>query len=162
LYQASLLYMNTPSRTPGICRIDQPAKHNHGFFVRVSRKGKIHSAFFADKKNGGRKEAFGAAQAHYQHLRTKLGLPRTLSRRFWAELPRRKSRSGILGVQLIVDRRFKKTRTYWKATWSPEPYKVARKQFSVRKHGAKKAKRLALRARREGVRNMQPAIPQIK
>lgn len=147
--------MNTPSRTPGICRIDQAEKHNHGFFVRLARRGKIHSAFFSDKKHGGRESAFAAAQKHYRKLRVKLGEPKTNSRRFWAELPRRKSRSGIIGVQEIVDRRSRKPVTVWKATWSPEPYVVRRKQFSVRKHGAKKAKLLAIRARRAGLRSMK-------
>jgi len=45
--------MNTPSSTPGICRIDQPEKYNHGFFVRLQRNGKIYSAFFSNKNHGG-------------------------------------------------------------------------------------------------------------
>ena len=45
--------MNTPSSMPGICRIDQPEKYNHGFFVRLQRNGKIYSAFFSDKNHGG-------------------------------------------------------------------------------------------------------------
>jgi hypothetical protein len=147
--------MNTPSRTPGICRIDQPEKHNHGFFVRLTRRGKIHSGFFSDKKHGGREAAFVAAQKHYQQLRVKLGESKTPSRRFWAEVRRRKGRSGIHGVQKFVDRRSSKPVTVWKATWSPEPYVVQRKQFSVRKHGAKAAKLLAIRARREGLRKLQ-------
>ena len=147
--------MNTPSRTPGISRIDQPDKRNHGFFVRLTRQGKIHSAFFTDKKHGGRELAFVAAQKHYQALRNKLGESKTPSRRFWAEVRRRKGRSGIHGVQKIVDRRSGKPVTVWKATWSPEPYVVRRKQFSVRKHGAKQAKLLAIRARRDGLRNLK-------
>ena len=149
--------MNTPSHTPGICRIDQPEKHNHGFFVRLQRRGKIHPAFFSDKKHGGREKALAAAQKHYRKLAAKLGTPVQKSRRFWAELPRRKGRSGIVGVQHVVDRRSKKPRMYWKATWSPKPYVVARKEFSVQRYGSRKAKRLAIRARRAGVRNMQPA-----
>jgi len=46
--------MSQTSSTPGICRIDQPEKRNHGFFVRVMRQGKIHSAFFTDLKHGGK------------------------------------------------------------------------------------------------------------
>jgi hypothetical protein len=149
--------MKTPSRTPGICRIDQPEKHNHGFFVRLQRKGKIHSAFFTDKKHGGRTRALAAAQEHSRKLAAKLGTPVQMSRRDWAQIRRRKGSSGIVGVQKIVDRRFKRPRIYWKATWSPEPYVVRRKQFSARKHGAEKAKKLAIRARRAGVRSMQPS-----
>ena len=149
--------MNTPSRTPGICRIDQPEKHNHGFFVRLQRKGKIHSAFFADKKHGGQALALAAAQEHCRKLAATLGTPVQMSRRDWAQLRRRKSSSGIVGVQKIVDRRFKRPRRYWKATWSPEPYVVRRKWFAARKFGAIKARLLAIRARRAGLESMQPA-----
>ncbi|MFM2295541.1 MAG: hypothetical protein RLZZ350_1954 [Verrucomicrobiota bacterium] len=147
--------MNATLRTPGICRIDQAKKHNHGFFVRLQRRGKMYSAFFADKLHGGRESALAAAQKHYQILRVKLGESKTPSRRFWAELPRRKSISGIHGVQKMVDQRSGEPRVYWRATWSPEPYVVRRKQFSVRKHGAKRAKLLAIRARRDGLRSMK-------
>lgn len=147
--------MNTPSATPGICRIDQPAKHNHGFFVRLQRRGKIHSAFFSDKNHGGRELALAAAQEHHRKLAAKLGTPVRMSRRQWAELPRRKSRSRIIGVRHVVVRRGRRVRKYWMAIWSPEPYVVARRWFSVRSHGAEKAKRLAIRARRAGLRSMQ-------
>ena len=147
--------MNTPSSTPGICRIDQPAKHNHGFFVRLQRNGKIHSAFFTNCSHGGRKQALAAAQRHYRKLLAKLGLAKQMPRRRWAEIRRRKGSSSVVGVQKLVDWRFWPPRTYWKATWSPEPYVVARKVFSVRKYGARKAKLLAIRARRAGVRSMQ-------
>ena len=147
--------MSRPSATPGICRIDQPHKHNHGFFVRLSRRGKIHSAFFTDKKHGGREQAFAAAQAHRDKLAARLGRSVRMDRRQWAEIVRRKGRSGIHGVQRIVDRRVKPWRKYWKAAWSPEPYVVAHKQFSIRKHGEAKARRLAIRARRAGLRSIK-------
>ena len=147
--------MNTPSRTPGICRIDQPAKHNHGYFVRLQRRGKIHSAYFTDCWYGGRKRALAAAQKHYWELLAKLGPAQWPTRRWWAEIRRRKGSSGIVGVQKQVVRRAGRVRKYWLATWSPEPYVVRRKAFSVRKYGARKARRLAIRARRAGVRSMQ-------
>ena len=149
--------MNTPSRTPGICRIDQPAKYNHGFFVRLQRRGKIHSAFFTDKKHGGPAKALAAAEQHRQKLAAKLGTPVQLSRRQWAELRRRKSRSGIVGVRYVIVRRGEWVRRYWLATWSPKPYTVTRKLFSIGRYGARKAKRLAIRARRAGLRDMKPA-----
>ena len=147
--------MKMRSRTPGICRIDQPAKYNHGFFVRLQHLGKIHSAFFTDCAYCGRKPALAAAQRHYRKLLAKLGLAKLSPRRRWAELRRRKGSSGIVGVQKLVDRRSTRPRTYWKATWSPKPYVVRRKWFSVRKFGARKARRLAIRARRAGVRSMR-------
>jgi hypothetical protein len=64
-----------PARNPmkGISRIDQPEKHNHGFFVRLAREGKTHSAFFADKSHGGRQKALAAARQHYEMLLAKFG-----------------------------------------------------------------------------------------
>src|ERR1039458_2978983 len=151
--------MNRPSATPGICRIDQPSHRTHGFFVRLQRKGKIHTAFFTDKMHGGREQALAAAQEYCRQLAAKLGTPLRMSRRAWAEIRRRKGSSGIVGVQKSVDRRFKRPRIYWKATWSPEPYVVRRRQFSERKFGDREARRLAIRARRAGLRSMKPAAP---
>ena len=150
--------MSKPSKTPGVCRIDQPSHRTHGFFVRLQRKGKIHSAFFTDQMHGGRAQALAAAQKHHRKLAAKLGTPVQMSRRDWAELRRRKGSSGIHGVQKIVDWRFTRPRTYWKATWSPEPYVVRRKWFSARKFGNAKARLLAIRARRAGLKSMQPAV----
>ena len=147
--------MSKPSKTPGISRIDQPSHRTHGFFVRVHRRRKIHSAFFSDKKHGGRKPALQAAQAHYLKLRAKLGMPVCCTRRHNAEIVRRRGRSGIHGVQRIMVRGGRRLRKYWKATWSPKPGVVRKKQFSIRKYGEEEAKRLAIRARRAGLRNMK-------
>jgi len=149
--------MNQRSRTPGISRIDQPEKRTHGFFVRVARKGKIHSAFFTDRQHGGKAKALAAAQQHRQKLLKKLGPPQQQLRRWWAELRRRKGSSSVVGVQKVVlNRRGKGPRVVWLATWSPQPYVSRRKSFSVNKHGAARAKRLAIRARLAGLRSMKP------
>jgi hypothetical protein len=131
---------------PGISRIDQPEKRTHGFFVRLARNGKIFPAFFSDKTHGGRLRAFAAAQRHYEKLLRKHG---RLSRRDWAQIPRRKSASGIVGVRKIVI-----TKSYWMAHWKPRPSVTRRKLFSVEKYGAKKAKALAVRARKAGLRSL--------
>jgi len=145
--------MNRPAHTSGISRIDQPEKHNHGFFVRVQRSGKMHTAFFTDLKLGGRRRALAAAQRHHRKLLKQF---KPMTRRRWAELLRRKGSSGIVGVQRSVDRRFTEPRVVWKATWSPKPYFVRRRQFSARKYGARNARWLAIRARIAGLRSMQP------
>lgn len=142
---------------PGICRVDQSHKHHHGFFVRLQRDRAIHSAFFSDRQHGSRAKALAAARRHYRVMKIKLGEPQLKSRRNWAEIPRRIGRSGIYGVQRFVDRRGRRPVVVWKATWSPRPYVVKRTQFSVRKHGALRAKQLAIRARRRGLRQ-QPRV----
>ncbi len=141
--------------TRGISRIDQSSHRTHGFFVRVHRRRKIHSAFFSDKKHGGWRQALAAAQAHYLKMRAELGMPGRVSRRWNAGIVRRRGRSGIHGVQRIMIRGGRRLRKYWKATWSPERGVVRRKQFSIRKYGEEKAKQLAIRARRAGLRNMK-------
>jgi len=147
--------MNKPSRTPGICRIDQPSHRTHGFFVRMQRNGKMHSAFFSDLTCGGRKAAMSAAQQHYQKMQLELGPPKQASRRAWAEIRRRKSSSHVVGVQRLVIRRKTRLAVYWMATWSPEVGVVRRMMFSVRKYGAQEAKQLAILARRRGVSEME-------
>ena len=131
----------------GISRIDQVEKRTHGYFVRLSRRGKMHSAFFADKTHGGKRRALKAAQKHYRKLVREHG---RLSRRDWAQLPRRKGASGILGVRRVTI-----TKTYWVAHWSPRPQVIRRKAYSVEKYGAARAKALAIRARKAGVRSMK-------
>ena len=143
--------MNKPSKTPGICRIDQPSHRTHGFFVRVQRGGKIHSGFFTDLSCGGKRRALLAAQWFLRQIQRRLG---KMDRKAWAKIVRRRGRSGIYGVQRVIDRKSKPWRKYWRAIWSPKPYVVRKRQFSIRKHGEEGARQLAIRARRAGLRSM--------
>jgi len=140
-------------RSRGIARIDQREKHNHGFFVRLQRTGIIHSAFFADKSYGGKRRAFRAAQKHFRSLEKKY---RPMTRKCWAEMLRRKGKSGIIGVRrMVLRQRGQRRRVYWQANWSPQPYVARRRTFSVRKFGERKARALAILARRIGVQTMR-------
>ena len=56
----------------GISRIDQPEKKNHGWYVRVTFKGKTDQKFFADKAHGNKPKALKMAQEHRDHLVTLL------------------------------------------------------------------------------------------
>lgn len=56
----------------GISRIDQPEKKNHGWYVRVTFKGKTEQKFFADKAHSTKPKALKAAQEHRDHLVTLL------------------------------------------------------------------------------------------
>ena len=147
--------MNRPSKTPGICRIDQPSHRTHGFFVRMQRNGVIHSAFFTDLKYGGKTAALAAALKFYRKITAIFGPPPMLNRRLWAETVGRRGRSGIHGVCRTINRKTKPWRKYWLAAWSPEPGVVKRKEFSIRKFGEARARQLAIRARRAGVRSMK-------
>jgi len=139
-------------RMRGISRIDQREKRTHGFFVRLQRRGISHNAFFADQSCGGKRRALRAAQRYFRVLERKYQ-PMTRQRR--AEMLRRKGKSGIIGVQRAVIRhRGGPRRVYWQANWSPRPYVIRRRVFSVRKFGERKARALAIMARRIGVQTM--------
>jgi hypothetical protein len=58
----------TRKSIPGVSRIDQPEKHNHGFYVRLTRNGKKFAKFFSDKKSGSKSKALIVAKAHYAEL----------------------------------------------------------------------------------------------
>jgi hypothetical protein len=57
-----------PPGMKGISRIDQQEKNNHGWFVRLMRDGQRYSAFFADKKNGGKAKALVLAKKAYADM----------------------------------------------------------------------------------------------
>lgn len=60
------------------------------------------------------------------------------------------------GVRRVVIRGVSRRQLeIWQAHWSPLPGVYRKKQFSIRKYGEEKAKRLAIRARRDGLRNMK-------
>ncbi len=139
-------------RMAGVSRIDQPERRTHGFFVRLRRKGKLYSGFFPDLKHGGKQRALTAAQRYYRELVKKYP---PFSRRQWAQIPRRKGASGIVGVRKVVTSVRGRKRVRWQAMWSPEPHVLATRSFSVQKYGPQRAKALAIQARNAGLRKMK-------
>lgn len=140
------------SKMAGVSRIDQPEKHNHGWFVRLTRQGKHYSAFFSDKKHGGKAKALKEAQAYYAQL---VKEHPKMSRKDFAQIQRRSNKSGIVGVTRLVKEVRGKKYEFWQATWSPEPGRVAKKAFSVSRYGEAKAKQLAIDARKKGLEMME-------
>ena len=143
--------MSRAKKTPGICRIDQPQKHNHGFYVRLNRNGKHCARFFSDRAHGTREKAFAAASRCYAEWDKKY--PR-MSRKKFAQIVRRPNGSGLFGVSKIAKDINGKVYEFWQASWSPRLGEIAKKSFSVRKYGDEKAKNLALKARKQGVSEM--------
>ena len=56
----------------GISRIDQPEKKNHGFYVRITNKGKTSQKFFPDKSCGGKAKAQKMAKSYRDKVFNKL------------------------------------------------------------------------------------------
>jgi hypothetical protein len=131
-----------------ISRIDQPERHNHGYYVRLTRNQKTQSKFFADKSNGGKRAALRAAKQHEAELLEQAAAngkkrKQTVSSR---------NTSGIVGVTRGQWEESGKRVAYWQAAWVGSKGERLNRKFSVNKHGEERARRLAIKARREGVK----------
>jgi hypothetical protein len=135
----------------GISRIDQPEKHNQGWFIRLTCKGKRYSAFCSDKQHGGKAKGLVKARAIYAKLAK--AHPK-MTRQEFAQVVRRPNKTGIPGVTRLTKVVRGRKYVFWQATWSPEPGVVAKQAFSVDKYGVAKAKALAIRARKTGLAKM--------
>ena len=122
-----------------ISRIDHPAKRTFGYYVRVRHLGKIHSKFFADKKNGGKSKSLKAAIFWRNETEIRLGKPRsdrnvvTVSNKL----------TGVVGVILndVLNR--------YEVSWVKPDGKQSKTSVSISKHGRKTAFEKACKIREE-------------
>lgn len=140
------------SKTPGVSRIDQPDKHNHGWYMRLTRCGKRIATFFADKKYGGKAKALAQARKHYAKLNRQHP---PMSRFEFSQVERRPNKSGIVGVSKINKVVKGKPYKFWQATWTSVDRKVQKAAFSIGKFGEAKAKKLAIKARKQGLQELR-------
>lgn len=134
-----------------ISRIEQPEKNNFGYYVRVTRKGKQHAKFFSDSQNGGKRKALLAARGHQQELLDQLPLE---SRRGQKTI---RNSSGRVGVSRSKSASRGHEYEYWQASWSEGDERRSVK-FSVSKYGEERAKRLAIKARRDWEKAAEQAV----
>jgi hypothetical protein len=121
----------------GISRIDQPAKRNHGWFVRVTLNGVVQSRFFADKSCGGKSVALDLARSHRDSLVKRLPRERlqALNRR-----RRNVKQSGVKGITHVVTQDQRGTSyEYWQAAWTGRDGRRHTAKFSVNEYGDRKA-----------------------
>jgi hypothetical protein len=130
----------------GISRIDQPEKHNHGYYVRLTRNGKTQYKFFPDKSSGGKRAARRAAKEYEAELMAHAALQKKRPRG-----PSARNTSGKVGVSRTSYGSESQTNEYWQAAWVDHKGRRKSAKFSIKKYGEDKAKRLALRARRQGL-----------
>lgn len=130
----------------GISRIDQPEKHNHGYYVRLTRNGKTQYKFFPDKSTGGKRAARRAAKEYEAEL---IQDAASLKRR--PRKPSVRNTSGKVGVSRTRYGTGPDSAEYWQAAWVDGRGTRKSAKYSIKKYGEEKAKRLALKARREGL-----------
>jgi len=107
--------MTDPRPTYGITRIDQPEKKNHGFYVRITHRGKSHQKYFPDKSLGGKPKALKAAKLYRDALLEKMPKYKQDAA---CKKKRRINHSGVVGVTHVVSKSTKdKVYEYWQAAW---------------------------------------------
>ncbi len=140
--------MIEPRPTYGITRIDQPEKKNHGFYVRITHRGKNHQKYFPDKSLGGKSKALKAAKAYRDELLSKM--PK-YKQEAAARKKRRIKQSGVVGVTHVISKSTNgKTYEYWQAAWVDADEKRKTAKFSITRYGSEEALELAKKARVSG------------
>ena len=133
--------------TYAMARIDLPGVQTHGWQVRLQRRGKRYGRYFSDGVHGGASGAFRAARRWRDELLRELEEAEQI--RICALSSR--NQSGVVGVSRVTVATNGSSYEFWQATWSPEPGRRRTVKFSIRRYGDRKAFRLAVLAREEGV-----------
>jgi hypothetical protein len=128
------------SRYRNITRFDYG--NTHGYFVRLSWKHDRRSKFFSDGKHGDRLAALAAAIAWRDATAEEMGKP---------------NGKAAAKKDLGIHRRLKDGRDVFEATWY-EDGRHRRTSFSVRKHGVKQARALAVQARAKALQAYQERL----
>ena len=124
----------------------------HGWTVRLVRRGELQLRYFPDQKWGGRRAALRVA-IEYRDDQLLALYPPLRIRRFFP-----KNTTGVVGV--FVERRRQGGRLVERycASWPVSPRQVKRRHFSVKKHGKRRAFKLAVEARRLGVEELERRV----
>jgi hypothetical protein len=143
--------------TYGISRVDNEASRTHGWLVTIQRRGVIYRKHFSDGVFGGRTKAFAAAKEYRDEI---IARHPPFSMREYSSIVKKSNRSGVVGVcrycasetrHLPEDQQ----RWFWVASWPLPSGKRKRVKFAVNKYGEEKAFKLALKARREALRQLE-------
>lgn len=140
----------------GVTRIDNETSRTHSWLVTIQRRGVIFRRQFSDGVLGGKAKALAAARAYRDAIVAKYP---PLSKREHAEIVKKNNKSGVTGVcrYCAADTRQKSAaqkRWFWVASWVLPDGRAKRIKFSVKKYGEKGAFKLAVKARREAVKQM--------
>jgi len=126
-----------------IRRID----HNyfHGWLVSVTRRGKRLQKYFSDRPDG-RRAALRRAREFRDRLLATLPPPTRIKRTYVL------NKTGVIGVTLARDRT-RAGNVVWRyiASWPTRDGKRGKVTFSLARYGRGEARRLAIRARQEGL-----------
>lgn len=141
----------------GISRIDDERYCTHAWRVKLVRRGQQYVRNFPDKKCGGKLQALRLAKEYRNELVEQCP---PLSRKEFCTALRSNNQTGITGVYRYA-KSFRlsngalRRSWYWEATWPVEEGKQSHLSFSVNEYGEDKARKLAIRARKEALENLE-------
>jgi hypothetical protein len=134
----------------GIYRVDSPKNGTYAWIVVLTRNRESFRKHFTDGVHGGREQALAAAIAYRDEIIARFA---PLKRSEYVSVLRKNNTSGHPGVRLNRDA--EGNPLYWAASWVPRAGAKAKVvKFSVSKYGFDRAKELAVRARADGVAQM--------
>lgn len=132
-----------PKSKPNLTRFSYESTGFKGWRVSVTRHGEVFTRYFSDRQSGSMKKSQEAAQKCLAAFLSKLDAAPVVT-------TRRKATGKQVGVSEhhLVKAGSKEAKVSWVASW-PEDGSRKVVKFPVAKHGARKAKQMALEARRE-------------
>lgn len=135
---------------PGLYR-EELGKEGNRFRIIITRnKRRLQEYFYFGV---GRTEADALAKAVRRWKELRASLP-VVTRSAFAQIERRKSRTGIVGVRRITSEVKGHPYDFWVAVFSDRRGNRRTRSFSINKYGEDKAKALAVKTRREAVAQM--------
>ena len=142
--------MKKPEAMRHISRIDQDRKNQHGWWVRIHRNKQMIHQFFSDLAHRSRSAALAEAKRHRDALLILHPKP-PYGNQF--NKPNSRNTSGIAGVHKTTARKRGRVYDVWVAGWTlPDGTRQTRKfHFSLDGNSEAAAKKLAIKARKEGV-----------
>ena len=136
---------------PGLYREDV-GKEGTRYRIIISRNRKrIQEYFYFGVK---RSEADARAEAIRRWKEIRDSSP-VITRSAFAQIERRKSPSGVVGVRRITSEVKGHPYDFWIAVFSDQRGNKKMRSFSVNKYGEAEAKKLALKARRDALAAME-------
>lgn len=144
-----------------ITRVEQELKRQFGWYVRVMRDGVTHQKFFSDFAHGGKGGALLRAIAYRDELVERY--PKREHGNLFNRLSARNT-SGYPGISRTTQLKRGVAYHLWQAGWTlPDGRRVTRKfQFSETGRSEREARRLAIRAREQGVADIERMQRELK
>lgn len=132
---------------PALYREDY-GKNGKRFRILINHKKKIIQEYFYFRDAAAEAKTKKLAIARWRELRE---IYPVITKRSFREIPRNPTSSRIIGVTRITHEVKGYEYEFWKAAWTTLRGKRLSRVFSVNKYGERKAKKLAIEARKEAL-----------